>query len=166
MFKIPTATLITMSGLLAAGLLLIALTGENVSSSMDAMQIISFPGIVTTIPSVPGVPTIPMMAKPTATPTPTPQLTPPARYSPPESIPGLVRVTEVPSPTPVPTPASTEGDIVESPAYLPTTTPAPIVAPTVVERSLPSTWLIIGLIAAVGAIFVVFGVYSVFRRRK
>ncbi|WP_148266571.1 hypothetical protein [Methanocella arvoryzae] len=177
MFKIPTATFVTLSGLVAACLLLIALTGENVSSSMDALPALSLPpGMPNAIPSVPAVPTfLPSQSlQPTSTPalTPTPQATaaPAIESGPPESIPGLVRVTEVPSPTPVPGPTSMPGVVIV------TSTPVPAMVPEVnnstdamqvtVERSSPSQWLIPGSIALVGVIFVVFGVYRMIRRRR
>ena len=176
MSKISTATLVTLSGLVAACLLLIALTGENVSSSMDAFPAISLPpGIPAAIPSVPSVPAIlpSQSLQPTATPTPQATLQPDARpveYGPPESIPGLVRVTEVPSPTPMPSPTAVSEDIAITSTPVPTVVPNKTVAtdamPVTVDSTSPSDWLVPGLIALVGVIFVVFGVYRMIRRRR
>ena len=177
MFKIPTATIITLSGLLAAGLLLLVLTGENVSSSMDIMSTISIPQLSNGLPTVPAVPTLSSVIGNKSNATPSPQATQlpkgiatsSPQQSAPETIPGLVRVTEVPSPTVVSTSYSVVENITEAVNSTPATKQdAGIVevVPDTVENSSPVGGLVLALVAFVGIIFVVFGFFNLVKRRK
>jgi hypothetical protein len=178
MFKIPTATIITLSGLLAAGLLLIVLTGENVSSSMDIMSTIVIPQLSNGMPTVPAVPSVLSVLENKSTATPTPEVTklpevsatPPAQISQPETIPGLVRVTEVPSPTVVPTSydggENVTGAVDLMPAIIQDAGIVEVSDSGTVENSLPVGGLVLVLVAFVGMIFVVFGVFKMVKRGK
>ncbi len=178
MFKIPTATIITLSGLLAAGLLLLVLTGENVSSSMDIMSTISLPQLSNGMPTVPAVPTLSSVMENKSASSPSPQVTPhptgvatsSQQQSAPETIPGLVRVTEVPSPTVAPTSYGAGENVMDAMNSTPAITQdAGIVEVSdsaTVENSSAVGGLVLALVAFVGIIFVVFGVFNMVKRRK
>lgn len=179
MLKLPTATLITVSGLLAAGLLLVALTGENVSSSMDPLTIITVPRLSAAMPTVPAVPSLLSVpsqhqaATPTPQPTKAPQQAPaqPANSPPgaPESVPGLVKVTEVPCPTPVSTAYNAsdiayETDEAQAPATEVVAAPAEVVQTA--ENTSPAGWLVLAIVAIAGIFLLTYSLTSMIRRQK
>jgi len=165
--RIPPFIIVALWGLVAAFVLLIALTGKNVSSSMEIVGIIGVPGKITAMPSVHAIPTLAAIPKiQPASPAPSPSTTGvQTPSSPPESIPGLVRVTLAPTPTSVPEDdAQIQSDQAVIASTVATSSPVSTTVPATSKHVSPIGWIVPALFVVMGALLIVVGIRNFTRR--